>query len=85
MVFGMMLTSYLARLSGGVNFACPFLALWYDLLEKGSEKMNTDEIAKDIVIALIEQKQLSSVQDVCNAFKAIFHTVEYPRAEPTTN
>lgn len=47
--------------------------------------MNTDEIVKDIVVALIDQNQLTNVLDVCNAYKEIFRIVEDPDADPTTN
>lgn len=40
--------------------------------------MSSDEVAKDIVISLIEQKLLVSVDAVCDAYKKIVKVVYNP-------
>lgn len=47
--------------------------------------MDAAEIAKGIVIALIEHNRLSETAEVCAAYKQIARTVDSPWDEPTTN
>lgn len=46
--------------------------------------MSPDEVAKDIVIAMIEHSRLSSVDSVCNAYKQIIDTVNNPISKTPT-
>lgn len=40
--------------------------------------MSTDEIAKEIVVAMIENKLLGDVDDICDAYRQIVKTVYDP-------
>lgn len=48
------------------------------MLGKGGENVSTDEIAKEIVVAMIENKLLGDVDEVCDAYRQIVKTVYDP-------
>lgn len=47
--------------------------------------MNHGEITKEIIVALIHEKVLNDVDSICDAYKKIYSTVDFPLSNPSVN